>query len=101
MLNSIQHFVENGIPQLEKSQKNFMQDPHRLDQFVKQVKQLMPVFRRSTRKLPTFSAFLFFLYFPLFSIASIFPIFTANFQRPFWAFFIEKIFLLCYNNSTL
>ena len=41
MLNSIQHFVENGIPQLEKSQKNFMQDPHRLDQFVKQVKQLM------------------------------------------------------------
>ena len=36
MLNSIQHFVENGIPQLEKSQKNFMQDPHPLDQFVKE-----------------------------------------------------------------
>ena len=37
MLNSIQHFVENGIPQLEKHQNNFMQDPHRLDQFVKQL----------------------------------------------------------------
>ena len=39
MLNSIQHFVKNGIPQLKESQKNFMQDPAHLDQFVNQVKQ--------------------------------------------------------------
>lgn len=41
MLNSIQHFVKNGIPQLEESQKNFMQDPAHLDQFVNQVKQMV------------------------------------------------------------
>lgn len=41
MLNSIQHFAENGIPQLEKSQKNFMQDPVHLEQFVNQVKQVV------------------------------------------------------------
>ena len=34
MINSIQHFAENGIPQLEKIQKNFMQDPAHLEQFV-------------------------------------------------------------------
>lgn len=26
MINSIQHFAENGIPKLEESQKNFMQN---------------------------------------------------------------------------
>lgn len=43
--------------------------------------------------------FLVFFYF--FSCISIFPLFTANFQCPFGAFFIEKIFLIYYNNSTL
>ena len=58
----------------------------------------IPVFRRSTRKIPAFSYPHFlqgFLY------PSIFPVFTANFQCPLGAFFIEKNFLLCYNNSTL
>src|SRR5699024_2820247 len=40
MLNSILHFVKNGIHQLEESQKNFMQDPAHLDQLVNQVKQI-------------------------------------------------------------
>ena len=57
-----------------------------------------PVFRRSTRKVPTFSSVYFF---HLFHCPSIFPIFTANFQCPFGAFFIEKNFLICYNQALL
>lgn len=41
MLNSIQHFTENGIPQLEEIMKKFMQNPADLNQFVDQVKQVM------------------------------------------------------------
>ena len=48
-----------------------------------------PVFRRSTRKVPTFPSFHLSHLFPW---TSFFPIFTANFQCPFWAFFIEKNF---------
>lgn len=57
-----------------------------------------PVFRRSTRKVPAFS-FSYFIH--LFLSTSVLPIFTANFQCPFGAFFIEKNFKMCYDNSTL
>ena len=56
-----------------------------------------PVFRRSTRKIPTFCF--------LESQKSNFtqpenPLFSTKFQCPIWAFFIEKIYFLWYNNST-
>ena len=46
-----------------------------------------PVFRRSTRKIPSFSSspFSFFLFW-----ISFFPIFTAKIQCPFWAFLLKK-----------
>lgn len=57
----------------------------------------VPVFRRSTRKIPTFCF--------LESQKSNFtqpenPLFSTKFQCPIWAFFIEKIYFLWYNNST-
>ena len=51
----------------------------------------IPVFRRSTRKVPTIS-FPSFPY-PL-PLSLIFPVFTTNFRCPLWAFFVEKIFLI-------
>ena len=50
--------------------------------------------------LGNFRRFLLVIFY-FFSCISIFPLFTANFQCPFGAFFIEKIFLIYYNNSTL
>lgn len=41
MYKSIQHFVENGIPQLEEIQKTFMETPSLLGECTVQVKQIM------------------------------------------------------------
>ena len=41
MYNSIQHFVEYGIPQLEENQKAFMENPSLLGECAVQVKQIM------------------------------------------------------------
>ena len=49
------------------------------------LERIIPVFRRSTRKVPTFS-FSYFIH--IFPGTSLLPIFTAYFQCPFWAFFI-------------
>lgn len=59
---------------------------------------IIPVFRRSTRKIPAFS-FPFSVHFPI--VISIFRIFKPKIFTPFWAFFIDKFFEICYNNSTL
>ena len=59
---------------------------------------VLPVFRRSTRKIPAFS-FPFSVHFPI--VISIFRIFKPKIFTPFWAFFIDKFFEICYNNSTL
>ena len=58
----------------------------------------IPVFRRSTRKIPTFQSAPFSY---CRSESSFFPGFTAKIRCPFWAFFIDKNFWICYNNSTL
>lgn len=44
MYNSIQHFVEYGIPQLEENQKTFMEDPSLLGEYAVQVKKVMQEF---------------------------------------------------------
>ena len=49
----------------------------------------LPVFRRSTRKLPTFSAFLFFLYFLL---PRFFPYLQQIFNALFGLFLLKKFF---------
>lgn len=41
MYNSIQHFVEYGIPQLEENQKIFMENPSRLGECAVRVKEIM------------------------------------------------------------
>ena len=41
MYNSIQHFVKYGIPQLEETQKTFMENPSLLGECAVQVKQIM------------------------------------------------------------
>lgn len=41
MYNSIQHFVEYGIPQLEENQKAFMENPSLLGECAVRVKQIM------------------------------------------------------------
>ena len=41
MYNSIQHFVEYGIPQLEENQKIFMMNPSLLGECVERVKKIM------------------------------------------------------------
>lgn len=41
MYNSIQHFVENGIPQLEENQKKFMENPSSFEECVVRVKHVM------------------------------------------------------------
>lgn len=41
MYKSIQHFVENGIPQLEEIQKNFMENPSFLGEYAVQMKQII------------------------------------------------------------
>ena len=41
MYSSIQYFVENGIPQLEKLQKNFMMNPSCMEVCVNGVKETM------------------------------------------------------------
>lgn len=70
---------------------------NRYDHVIQQRCSLKPVFRRSTRKIPTFCF--------LESQKSNFtqpenPLFSTKFQCPIWAFFIEKIYFLWYNNST-
>lgn len=41
MYHSIQHFIENGIPQLQEIQKKFMKDPACLGEYVEQVGQVV------------------------------------------------------------
>ena len=41
MYNSIQHFVKYGIPQLEETQKTFMENPSLMGECAVQVKQIM------------------------------------------------------------
>lgn len=41
MDKSIQHFVENVIPQLEKNQKNFMENPSNSGEYIKKVEQVL------------------------------------------------------------
>ena len=41
MYHSIQHFVENVIPELEKIQKFFVENPSRLEECAVRVKQIM------------------------------------------------------------
>ena len=50
MLNSIQHFTENGIPQLEEIMKKFMQNPADLNQFVDQVKEFRKRWKNVIRR---------------------------------------------------
>ena len=38
MYHSIQHFVENGIPKLEKNQRSFIENPFNLGEWIKEVK---------------------------------------------------------------
>ena len=44
MYHSIQHFVKNRIPKLEKNQKNFMETPSSLEKTIKEVKQILMEF---------------------------------------------------------
>ena len=46
MYYSIQHFLENGIPQLEENQKKFMRDPSCFGECVTRVGQIMMVKNR-------------------------------------------------------
>jgi hypothetical protein len=41
MYHSIQYFVENVIPQLEKNQKNFMENPSDPGEYIKKVEQIL------------------------------------------------------------
>ena len=57
-----------------------------------------PVFRRSTRKFPSFSSCHFFISFP----ASRFFLYLQQiFNALLGLFLLKKIFLIYYNNSTL
>ncbi|WP_408069379.1 hypothetical protein [Butyrivibrio sp. JL13D10] len=38
MLNSIQHFIENGVPNLQKASKDFSEDPKDFAGFVYRVR---------------------------------------------------------------
>ena len=42
--HSIQYFVENGIPKLEKNQKSFMENPSNLGEWIKEVKRILMEF---------------------------------------------------------
>ena len=44
MYHSIQHFVENGIPKLEKNQRSFIENPSNLGEWIKEVKRILMEF---------------------------------------------------------
>ena len=41
MYHSIQYFVENVILQMEKNQKNFMENPSKPGEYIKKVEQIL------------------------------------------------------------
>lgn len=103
LIDKIGYYVEN--PEDENTLKNiFSQEERSLLDAVRELELIKaaapeekPVFRRSTRKFPSFSSCHFLFLFLHLDFSFIY----SKFSMPFWGFFIEKIFLICYNNSTL